>query len=216
MFDPSSPISQRVFAELEKEGVRKDIYRYARWRTKDYDEANDLVADAIELICDPDKKQAWDPEKRSLFRHMRRVMDDMAITHARIGAGRFEINETKLVAKTGDPEAMPDAADEGDLPDERTQTKRDLAWLRELAAILLQRMSDRGDKTAIAVYEAACIYEEPAEQARHLGIPVAEVYEAHRRLRFHGLIVKAEWEQAERERMAALRARRKITEEKPS
>jgi hypothetical protein len=77
-------------------------------------------------------------------------------------------------------------------------------------------MQAAGDRTALDVYEAACIHEEPADQARHLGIPVADVYEAHRRLRYHGLIVKAEWEEAERERMAELRARRKITKEKSS
>jgi DNA-directed RNA polymerase specialized sigma24 family protein len=216
LFDRNAPTSQLVFAELAKEGVRERLLRYAKWRTGDDDEAKDLVADALEVVCDPEKKKPWDPAKRSLFRHMRRVMDDLAIYDTRAGAGRFEINESGLIAKTGDPEALPDQADDHDLPDEQVAAKRDLAWLRGLAEILLERLSGRGDDKAIAVYEAACIHEEPAEQARHLGIPVEEVYEAHRRLRHHGLIVKAEWERAEAERMAALRRRRKISQEKPS
>jgi hypothetical protein len=35
------------------------------------------------------------------------------------------------------------------------------------------------------------------------------VYEAHRRLRYNGLLVKAEWQQAEDERLAELRRRDK-------
>jgi DNA-directed RNA polymerase specialized sigma24 family protein len=208
LFDKNAPSSQRVFAELAKEGVRTKLHRYATWRTRDEDEAKDLVADALVLVCDPAKKKTWDPEKRSFFSHMRRVMDDAAIATKRSGAGRFEINETKLVRKTGDPDAFPDPADEHDLADEQLGGHRELAWLRRLGAILLERLSGR-DETAVSVYHAACIEEEPADQAKNLGIPVAEVYEAHRRLRYNGLIVKAEWQQAEDERLAELRRRDK-------
>ncbi len=209
MFDPDAPTSKLVFAELAKKGVRSDLHRYATWRTGDEDEAKDLVANALVVVCDPEKDKTWDPSKRSFSRHMRRVLDDIAIEQKRTGAGKYEINETDLIRKTGNPDAFPDPADDHPLPDEALSDHRELAWLRGMGATLLKRLAGR-DEPAIAVYDAACIYEEPAEQASHLGVPVAEVYEAHRRLRYHGLIVKAEWHEAEEARMIELQ--RKKTE----
>jgi len=214
LFDKDAPSSQRVFAELAKEGVRTKLHRYATWRTRDEDDAKDLVASALVLVCDPAKKKTWDPDKRSFFSHMRRVMDDVAIQQKRVGAGRFEINESTLARNAGDPDALPDPADEHDRADEQLGGHRELAWLRRLGAILLERLRGKDEK-AVAVYHAACIEEEPADQARHLGIPVAEVYEAHRRLRYNGLIVKDEWQQAEAARMDELQ-RRKSRKEDPS
>jgi DNA-directed RNA polymerase specialized sigma24 family protein len=214
LFDKNAPTSKLVFAELAKEGVRTQLHRYATWRTRDEDEAKDLVANALVLVCDPAKKKTWDPDKRSFFSHMRRVMDDVAIQQKRVGAGRFEINESTLVRKSGDPDAFPDPADEHEPADEQLGGHRDLAWLRRLGAILLERLKV-WDEKAIAVYHAACIHEEPADQAKHLGIPVSEVYEAHRRLRYNGLRLKDERQQAEAARMDELQ-RRKSRKEDPS
>ena len=204
MFDRNAPSSQWVFAELEKDGVRANLHRYATWRTGDEDEAKDLVANALVLVCDPAKDKTWDPAKGSFFRHMRRVLDDTAIEQKRTGAGKYEINESTLIRKTGDPDAFPDPADDRPLPDEVLHGHFKLAWLRALGQTLLGILRGR-DEPAIAVFHAACIFEAPAEQASHLGVPVEEVYEAHRRLRYHGLIVRADWERAEAARMAELR-----------
>jgi DNA-directed RNA polymerase specialized sigma24 family protein len=204
VFDKDAPTSKQVFAELAKEGVRKQLHRYATWRTGDEDEANDLVANALVLVCDPEKDKTWDPSKRTFFRHMRRVLDDIAIEQKRTGAGKYEINESTLIRKTGDPDAFPDPADDRPLPDEVLHGHFKLAWLRALGQTLLGILRGR-DEPAIAVFHAACIFDTPAEQASHLGVPVEEVYEAHRRLRYHGLIVRADWERAEAARMAELR-----------
>jgi len=200
LFDKDAPSSILVFAELAKDGVRKQLHRYATWRTGNEDDAKDLVANALVLVCDPAKSRTWDPAKGSFFRHMRRVLDVIAIAQARRGAGKYEITETDLIRKTGDPDAFPDPADEHPLPDEALSAHQELAWLRGMGETLLRRLAGR-DEPAVAVYHAACIHEEPADQAAHLGVPVEEVYEAHRRLRYHGLIVKAEWHDAEAARM---------------
>jgi DNA-directed RNA polymerase specialized sigma24 family protein len=200
VFDKDAPSSQLVFAELAKPGVRAQLHRYATWRTGDEDEAKDLVANALVLVCDPAQSRTWDPAKGSFFRHMRRVLDVIAIATKRRGYGKYEITESALIRKTGDPDAFPDPADDHELPDEALGAHRELAWLRGLGETLLRRLAGR-DEPAIAVYHAACIHEEPADQAKHLGVPVEEVYEAHRRLRYHGLIVKAEWHDAEAARM---------------
>jgi DNA-directed RNA polymerase specialized sigma24 family protein len=204
LFDKDAPSSLLVFAELAKPGIRTQLHRYATWRTGDEDEARDLVANALVLVCDPAKGKTWDPSTRSFFRHMRRILDDLAIRRKTRGAGKYEINETDLVRKTGDPHAFPDPADPHELPDEALAGHQELAWLRRLGELLLRRLAGRDDR-AVDVFHAACIYEEPSEQAAHLGIPVEEVYEAHRRLRYHGLIVKAEWHAAEDVRMLELR-----------
>ena len=203
MFDKDAPSSLRVFDELAKDSVRKQLHRYAVWRTGDDDDAKDLVSDALMLVCDPEEKKTWDPAKKSFFGHMRRVLDDLAVVRKRVGRGRFEIRETDLVRKTRDPHAFPDPADPRDLPDVALGGHFELAWLRGLAERLLQRLRGR-DERAVEVYEAACIDEEPADQARQLGIAVEEVYEAHRRLRYHAAIVKTEWERAEAARMSEL------------
>jgi DNA-directed RNA polymerase specialized sigma24 family protein len=203
VFDKDAPSSQQVFAELAKGHVRTQLHRYATWRTRDEDKAKDLVADALLLVCDPEKGKTWDPAKRSFFGHMRRVLDDLAIQRKRVGPGRFEINETDLVRRTRNPDAFPDPADEHALADEALAAHFELAWLRSLGRALLERLAGK-DQRAVEVYRAACIHEEPAEQCRHLGIPVEEVYEAHRRLRYHGAIVKTEWERAEAARMSEI------------
>jgi DNA-directed RNA polymerase specialized sigma24 family protein len=214
VFDKDAPSSLRVFDELAKDSVRKQLHRYAVWRTGDDDDARDLVADALVLVCDPDEKKTWDPAKKSFFGHMRRVLDDLAIIRQRVGRGRFETRETDLIRATRDPHAFPDPAGEHDPPDAALGGHFERAWLRGLAERLLQRLRGR-DERAVEVYDAACIDAEPAEQARQLGIPVEEVYEAHRRLRYHGAIVKTDWERAEAARMSELQ-RAKHEKENPS
>ena len=205
LFDPNAPSSRLALAELAKEGVAKHLHRYAVWRTGDEDAAEDLVANTLVLVCDPNGKRTWDPAKRTFKRHMRLVMDRVAIAQGRRGAGRFEINETALIARTGDPEAFPDPPEERPGPDDAVHRQRRLALWRRLAEVLLRRLRGRDD-FAVEVFHVACAVEEPAEQASYLGVPVEEVYEAHRRLRYHGQQVRYDWEQAEAARMTELRS----------
>jgi DNA-directed RNA polymerase specialized sigma24 family protein len=212
MFDKDAPSSRRVFAALAQDGVRAQLYRYAIWRTGDADDAQDLVADALVLVCDPAKKKTWDPAGgKSFFRHMRGLLDDLAVVGTRAGPGRFEINETDLIHKTGDPHAFPEPADEREPADAALARHGEHGWLRGLGDKLLERLRGRDD-AAVAVYHAASLHEEAADQAEHLGIPVEEVYEAHRRLRYHAAILKKEWERAEAARMSPVGRRTKQKE----
>jgi DNA-directed RNA polymerase specialized sigma24 family protein len=214
VFDKNAPSSQRALAEIAKDKVREDLHRYAYWRTGDPDDAKDLVAEALEVVLDPQRKPWVDP-RISFGRHMRRVMDDMAIEKARTGRGRFEINERDLIAATGDPNAFPDLAARRPPPDEELHALRELAWLQGLGDILLSTLRGKDD-VAVAVYEAACLgHEEPAEQAQYLGVPVEEVYEAHRRLRYHAARILEPWRKEEAQRMFDARQRAR-KEKEPS
>jgi hypothetical protein len=60
----------------------------------------------------------------------------------------------------------------------------------------------KDDPLCVRIYEAACKNEEtPAEQAARLGVPVEEIYEALRRLKYRAAIAMAEWRKEEAQRM---------------
>jgi DNA-directed RNA polymerase specialized sigma24 family protein len=201
VFDPNSPSSKRIFAELQNPQVRSSLLRYAAWRTDSQADAEDLLADAIERVCDPDRKP-WDPAKASFFRHIRLVMDDIATVRARGGRARFEVVDSKLAHD----EAMGDRAP---LPDGALHEHRQLAWLRRLESILLGQVEGKDPIAASLLRAAQDGIEEPAEQAATIGCRVEEVYEALRRLKYRGARIKAEEEQAEAQRMKETRERTK-------
>jgi hypothetical protein len=128
---------------------------------------------------------------------MRLVMDDLAIELARGGYARFE-----RVGEEPDSERRP--VDPAPMPDEALADQLVLARLRALGQSLLARLGD-GDPLATAVFRCGCEgVDEPGEQAAHIGCSVEEVYEARRRLRYHGAIVKAEAEETDRARAASV------------
>ena len=197
MFDRNAQSSKEAFAELENKELRVKILRYALWRTGSEAEADDLIADAIECVCDPERKP-WDRAKISFFHHIRNVMDDLATQRGRRGPKRFEVASDELDSVAADPVAAP-------LPEQALHAKRALAWLRKLGDRVRAAIGER-DPLAAKVFDAACEgHEDPAEQAAAIGCTVEEVYEAHRRLRYRGAKVKEEAEAEEEARMKALR-----------
>ncbi len=210
MYDPRAPSSLLAIAEYGKPKEASRLLRYAMWRTRSDAEAKDLVADALVRVCDPDDKP-WDPSVRSFFRHMRRVMDDDAIEDNRTGFKKYEIVDTEHEAFDRVIQPIPG-------PDMALQAKRRLGWLREMWGTLLGRLRGK-DRLPLRIYELACAgqHDEPEEFAQQLGVPVEAIYEAMRRLRYHGLIVRHEWEEKEKQRMAGLReqAERARKKERP-
>jgi hypothetical protein len=143
---------------------------------------------------------------------MRRVMDDIAIEKSRSAKERREINERDLIAETGNEDAFPDPPKSDPLPDEGVHDKRKGEWLKGLWSRLEGLLGGK-DPQSIAVYEAACRgHETAAEQAEHLGVPVQEIYETHRRMKHRALLLKAEWQKEEAQRMFEARQRAKKNE----
>lgn len=199
MYDPRAPSSLLALAEYGKPEVARKLIRYAMWRTQDLDEAKDLVADTLMRVCDPQDKP-WDPEVCSFFRFFRRVMTDDAIEATRTGEGRFEVSRQEDEVFERVVHRVPG-------PDAQLNAGRRLAWLREIMDILVARIG-RKDTLGMRIWRLVCDnrHDEPEEYAEALGVHVTEIYEALRRLRYHGAIVRAEWEAKEKQRMDQLRA----------
>jgi len=193
--DEESPLSRRVREELADKALYTSLFQYALWRTRKKEDAEDLLGDAIVCVCDPDRRP-WDPAQRTLFRHMRFVMDDIAIERARTGYRRFEelgqkIDYNEVLAEVvADPRPLADEV----LDDARTSSR-----LRLWGQRLHDRVKDR-DPLAAQVLDACGLGLETAEaRAAHIGCTEKEAYEAFRRLIYHGSkIVEEEAAEAER------------------
>jgi DNA-directed RNA polymerase specialized sigma24 family protein len=201
MIDFDAPSSKLAVAELQKDDVRGKIYRFALWQAGSEADAQDLVADAMLLVCDPERKP-WNPAKGSFFSHMRFAIRDLRIARGRAGRGRLE----KVGAATRATFAFDEqTVDERPLPDEALHERHDLARLRRLGQQLVARV---GEKHPIArqVFECASLgIETPAEMAHHIGCPVDRIYDALELLKYHGAQVKADDEEATQRAMQDVR-----------
>ena len=131
---------------------------------------------------------------------MRMLMGLAAIEERRVGFGKYEIVDSESEAFERVIEPIPP-------PDVLLHRKQKLEWMREMWPAVVARLKDT-DTLPILIYELACEgrHDEPEDFARELGVPVQEIYEALRRLRFHAGKARAEWEKREKLRMAGLRA----------
>jgi DNA-directed RNA polymerase specialized sigma24 family protein len=197
--DYDAPSSKAALAELQKEDVRGHLKKFARWRCASEAAAEDLLADAMILVFDPERKP-WSPEVGSFTRHMRMVMDDLAVLRARRGYGRYErAQDGGVLDATTQGGARP--------TDDELHDRRDLARMRALAERTIARC-ERSYPRARAVFEALSDgIEKPAEIASRLECETEEVYRTLKALKQHGKQVREEWEREERARMHEARTR---------
>jgi hypothetical protein len=198
VYDPRAPSSVLALAEYGKPEVARKLIRYANWRTRDTEEAKDLVADTLMRVCDPQDKP-WDPQACSFFSHFRRVMTDDAIEAARTGEGRFEESRQEDEVFERVVSVVP-------APDAQLNAGRRLEWLREMMDILVARIGHK-DPLSMRIWRLVCDnrHDEPEEYAEALGVPIEAIYEALRRLRYHGARAREQWEAQEARRMVELR-----------
>jgi DNA-directed RNA polymerase specialized sigma24 family protein len=202
VYDPKAPSSLLALAEYRKVDNTRHLLRYATWWTRNEASAHDLLADAMERVLDPEDRP-WDPARGSFRRHIRMLMGVAAIEEKRVGFGRYVVVDSEHEALERTIEPVPP-------PDVLLHRKQKLEWMREMWPALVARLKGT-DTLPLQIYELACEgrQDEPEEFAEALGVPVAEVYEAMRRLRFHAAKVRAEWDKREKLRMAELRDRTK-------
>jgi DNA-directed RNA polymerase specialized sigma24 family protein len=200
MVDWDSPSAKLALAEMKKKDVADHVYRFAVWRCGSQVDADDLVADALVLVCDP-KGKPWDPAQRRFTTHMRFVIQDLVIDRARSGYARFEVVDSRAAvpSEIDDDEPRP-------LPDQQLHDARALHVQRALGERLLARLGDK-HPLATRLFHAVCDgAETPTDQARELGCTVPEVEAAMKVLKYHGAQIRAEYEEEERKRMNELRA----------
>jgi hypothetical protein len=199
VFDKDAPTSKLVFEQLKDEALCTSLYKYAYWRTHTEWDAKDLMADAIVCACDPDRKP-WDPAKRTFFRHMRFVMDDLAVERARKGYARFEDLGAKL-------EFEQVLVDPRPLSDEALEDVRATERLGRWGGRLRGRM-EASDPLAVRVFDACSLGIEGDEaRAAHAGCTEKEAHEAYRRLMYQA--AKIVDEEAELETQKRNEAQRK-------
>ena len=178
MADKDTTPAERVATEMAKKSVRSSVVTYALWRTRSEPDAEDLVGEAILYASDPDRKP-WDPAKRPFFKHMRYLMDDLAIERARTGYKRFEEFGSDIVFEEVLVDPRPRA---DDLLDSYRSFDRVLRWGSHLEIIVRKT-----DPIATKILEACTLgIETLAAQAAHAGCTEKEAFEGYRRLRHRG------------------------------
>jgi DNA-directed RNA polymerase specialized sigma24 family protein len=197
VIDYDAASSKAALAELAKEGVHDHLMKFAVWRCASAAAAHDLLADAMNLVCDP-RGKPWRPEKGGFKRHVRMVMNDLFIDRIRSGYGRFEgVEDGAVLDRNTQALARP--------ADEQLHEQRNLSRMRALAERTIQRCEGSYPR-ARAVFEKLCDgLEKPAEIAPEIPCGVEEVYRTLEAIKRHGKQVREEWEREERTRMQELR-----------
>jgi DNA-directed RNA polymerase specialized sigma24 family protein len=201
VLDFSAPPSKRVVEALEEPRTRTLLHKFAVWLTHSEADAEDLVSDAIHVMCDPQDGRPWDPARGTLLAHARVVMVDLAKARRRRAATRREVPGDLLALA----EEMPHA---GPAPDEALSDARLRGRLERLGGRLRESIGHL--PRAVQVFDLGCQgVEKPDEQAHAIGCDVREVYEANRQIARHAARVLADEQKEEAARMNALREKAK-------
>lgn len=196
MYDTDATSSRLAVAELSKPGVNKRLLMMAMWSTHSEPDAEDLIANALLRVLDP-QDAPWEPERGSFLKHMSYVMKQQWDRHARKAMVQLEVVGTGLASDENTLSREPPA-------DVELDRRRSLAVLRTLGERLLVRVGD--DVLARRVFDlgAQGIHEQ-GEQAAVLDCTSGDVKDAMLRLKYHARLVREEWTDAEERRMTALR-----------
>ena len=204
-YDPNAPSSRAALAEMQKTTVKTRVLAIARGRTRSAADGEDLVADAMILIMDPEKAP-WDEAKRTFVAHISFVMKKLWDQQRRKASAQHEVLRED-VSEEDDTDAREPPVDE------ELERRRGLAVLRRLMDEVADRLGRKHPIIPKIVDLSAQGHDEPAEQARILECPVEQVYEAMATLKYHARAVRDEWHLAERDRMASLRERARTTKD---
>jgi hypothetical protein len=191
-----APSSKAAIGAFEDVHTRSALLKFARWFTNTDLDAEALLNDAVDAVCDPDEGRPWDPTRGSILTHMRIVMRDLARRERRSARARREVldpgyafDESMASSNPGPEQALSDA--------------RELEEYRRLGTLLRGALERKGRTRAVQVLDAMAREEldRPEDLARHLVCDVTEVYEAKRLIAREGAQVRAKEEKAAAERM---------------
>jgi DNA-directed RNA polymerase specialized sigma24 family protein len=187
VLDHKDPSSARAIEALGEGDTRKNLLKFGVWLTGSEASAEDLLADALELACNPDDGRPWDPERGSFSTHMRIVMRDLAKRERRSSRARHEVLSSKKVAR---------ARSRAPIADEALADASRVHRLQGMGEKLRERLSTR--PRALQVFDARMAGTEGGDElAVLLGCRVEEIYEANRQIVYHAAQVLAEERAAE-------------------
>jgi DNA-directed RNA polymerase specialized sigma24 family protein len=196
MYDPNAESSRRALAELGKLKVRKILLRIAYQFTRSEAEAEDLIADTLLVVLDPER-DPW--EKGSFVSHMAYAMRHAWGEKMKTWAAR------NIAPDEGVTRDESTASNEETPPDDHAHDRRTLQAYRSMGAQLLLEI---GAKHPVAkrVFElGAQGVEDAEEQAAIIGCTVKEIHRARELLKDHGRRIREEHEQTDERRMRELR-----------
>jgi DNA-directed RNA polymerase specialized sigma24 family protein len=175
--DRSSSASRPELAGLDLGKLRAKVLVFALTATKNETEAEDGTDHALMALFAP-KHEPWDPKAKDLYLWLcDRVRDYLHNERKR----RRRRQDAVLDEKVEDTSAAPSSRRTERLVEAKQEQEKCLAALREALA---------GDTEALGVLDQmARGVDEPADQARALGVPVERIYNANRRIDRAGLAV---------------------------
>ena len=197
MQDFDAPSSKRVLAELAKEGAWNNLLKLARWRTGAEADAEDLVANALARVFDPDD-MPWLPEKGGFYSHMGNVIRHVWGRHVRKVSVKREVIDTGIARDETMPSLEPAA-------DEELHRQRTVALRRALVETVLETIGDKYPRVREVYKLSARGIDDPSEQAKELRCGPEEVYLAVKTLKRFVRAAHEKWEQEEERRMKELR-----------
>jgi DNA-directed RNA polymerase specialized sigma24 family protein len=199
VFDPNAPSSQRALVELGKKKIRVSLVHIARWSTGSDADAEDLVANAILAVLDPDKTP-WISLKSTFLTHMSYVMRRVWNEDMRRARARYELADEDVTRDRRTVSKEPWA-------DQELHDRRSLHLLRQLGAKLIAEIGEAFPVATKSYQLGAAGIEGAEEQAGIIGCTIEEIHEARRTLKHHARRIRDEYDQAEELRMRELRER---------
>jgi RNA polymerase sigma factor (sigma-70 family) len=179
--------STRVVEALHQGDCKAHLLKFGRMWTGSEGDAEELLAEAMQIMCDPIEGRPWDPSRGSFLTHARIVMKDLARRGRRSARARREVLDGRLATDET-------IADSHDLPDEALGLARDVDRDRRLAKVLRQRL----DPETLRVFELRCQGQNDAsELARQCECSIPQVYDANQRIAYHASCILAEERKSE-------------------
>ena len=187
MFEADAPSTQRVVAELKIGPVRQRIDEIAARLSGSYADADDLVANALVLVCDPDRSP-WDPSQGSLAKHVGFIMRDLWIAQNRRARTRREVVDSEVAHEA--PTRNATSVDEA-LAEHETRVRMKRLGLELRAGLVAD------DPIALKVFDEISAGSEGLDAiARAIGCAVKDVEKALRRIAYRGARIKEQDDEA--------------------
>lgn len=193
--DLDTPSSKLVATELTKPRVNVRLRQIARWHTRNDVQADDLVADSLVRVLEPEDRP-WDPAMWPFLTHMAQVIRQTWDQQRRSFYFR-NVYADGGVAADGLVSALPST-------DDAVDGARQLTILRALGDMVFDRLGE--DAIGRKVFELSQMEDlDQAQLAALVPCSTDEIKAARKRLERLGEVVLREWNDAEQRRMKSAR-----------